>query len=275
MLFLWYLLPLLPPPSLPPPSSPLLPPTASSERPDTGGSSSSDDTTITVGVVAAIFLVLIIVIVLVLIGVIYMCNSKSQKGKMSISRSSSEHDVVSAIETPDFQNADTPDLAKRESAYEMKSFEEPHLHSCVPSGPTSVADFPSHVEKFDANRQLLFLEEFEVKHPLALSLPVLVMYSLSSLLPPPSLPPSLSLSLPPPSPLSPSLPPHSGSPRSLLGIRLRRATTLPTMKRTDTVTSPPVSRFSHLTLSLLTFPGQFHELGGARQTLMPLNKAHT
>ena len=32
-----------------------------------------------------------------------------------------------------------------------------------PSGPITEEDFATHVEKFDANRQLLFQEEFEVR----------------------------------------------------------------------------------------------------------------
>lgn len=68
--------------------------------------------------------------------------------------------------TPDFSITHTPDLARKPTKDEMELAMLNGLptgkHPFVPSGPVSREDFEAHVEKFDANRQLLFQEEFDV-----------------------------------------------------------------------------------------------------------------
>ena len=71
-----------------------------------------------------------------------------------------------AAGTPDFI-IETPDLGRmiNGGGHDLKqldgefSFVKSSFH---PSGPISVDKFSEHVEEFDANRQLLFQEEYDV-----------------------------------------------------------------------------------------------------------------
>ena len=60
----------------------------------------------------------------------------------------------------------TPDLGRKTNGIELKRIDminPTHDGSMLePSGPIDREDFAAHVEKFDASRQLLFQEEFEV-----------------------------------------------------------------------------------------------------------------
>ena len=60
-------------------------------------------------------------------------------------------------------SADTPDLVphKMNGGVELQSLDE-KPSDFTPSSAIPVQEFLDHVEKFDANRQLLFQQEFEV-----------------------------------------------------------------------------------------------------------------
>ncbi len=87
-------------------------------------------------------------------------NSRSATFSPSVDNSSSS----SACDLSRYP--DTPDLGgDRKNGMEMKvmeAFSDPMDIPFQPSGPIRRGEFAYHVEKFDAKRQLLFQEEFEV-----------------------------------------------------------------------------------------------------------------
>lgn len=60
----------------------------------------------------------------------------------------------------------TPDLGRKTNGIELKQINmiNPVSNGTMfePSGPIKEEQFATHVERFDANRQLLFQEEFDV-----------------------------------------------------------------------------------------------------------------
>ena len=139
--------------------------TASDNPPSTGGSGSSSSLGLTVGITVPILVIIIALILIVAIVIVIMkYGSSHRRGKESIT-ASVDMDGHSSFETPDLPDSDTPDLAKRQSAIEMKAMEDRKPHKLIPSPPTLVDQFSAHVEEFDAKRQLLFQQEFDVSSP--------------------------------------------------------------------------------------------------------------
>ena len=120
--------------------------------------------------VGVVILIIAITVVAVCIIVIAVGMSKSKKNYQFSNRMAAKYpsspsydDNGSIAETPDLGETDTPELAKRQSGVELQPLDDHKSgSSSIPSGPIPVDRFIAHVEKFDANRQLLFQKEFDV-----------------------------------------------------------------------------------------------------------------
>ena len=133
---------------------------------DTGGSS-PNTRTIGIAVAAIVVGVLVIAVTIIIIGVVCLHRMKAKGSlrieEVSMGSPSFLEDNSSKGGTPEIPEVATPDLAKRQSGImEMKPTNEKHS-SLIPSGPISVEHFDSHIEVFDAKRQLLFQAEFDVR----------------------------------------------------------------------------------------------------------------
>ena len=139
--------------------------------PDTG-SNSPPQVAIIVPIVVVCVLILLLAIVVILAILFYMwrtaknrtftLNNTDPKLSVDISNSSSYESL------PPYSQTDTPDLGRKlpNGNFEMDFITNGLPMSThpkfEPSGPMSREDFESHVERFDANRQLLFQEEYDV-----------------------------------------------------------------------------------------------------------------
>ena len=83
--------------------------------------------------------------------------------KQNPSSPSVESSEDSQPENQPLESVDTPDLVphKMNGGVELHSLDE-KPSDFTPSSAIPVQEFLDHVEKFDANRQLLFQQEFEV-----------------------------------------------------------------------------------------------------------------
>ena len=107
--------------------------------------------------------VLVISVIIICIGI--LCLRNMSRGSLKIEEVSitPHSDDLSQEGTPEIPEVDTPDLAKRQSGFmELKPLNEKHSSNLIPSGPIPVKKFDSHIEVFDADRQLLFQAEFDV-----------------------------------------------------------------------------------------------------------------
>ena len=119
-------------------------------------------------VIPVVVVVMVIVAVSIVVILVYCyCRMRRMKSKVNFpsvdesnSKSSSVDDLVSCY-------SNTPDMDKRKNGtlFEMKeieAFADPLEVPFEPSGPIPMEHFAEHVSKYDAKRQLLFQEEFEV-----------------------------------------------------------------------------------------------------------------
>ena len=132
----------------------------------TGGSSPN---TRTIGIAVAVIVVVVLVIaaIIIIIGVVTLHRMKKSGSlrieEVSIGSPSFLDDNSTKGGSPEIPEMDTPDLAKRQSGVmELKPTNE-KLNDLIPSGPIPVQDFDSHIDVFDAKRQLLFQSEFDVR----------------------------------------------------------------------------------------------------------------
>lgn len=101
--------------------------------------------------------------IIVVIGVI--CVMRRRRGSFTTHIAEVDsNSTCSDNATP--QYIDTPDLGRKTNGIELRQMDMivPAYNGSMlePSGPIDREDFVVHVEKFDASRQLLFQEEFEV-----------------------------------------------------------------------------------------------------------------
>ena len=95
--------------------------------------------------------------------VVVVRSSRQRRWKITTSPSidSTEDHYSSSPDNGELEVA-TPDLVRKmNGGLELQSLDE-KPKEFVPSGAFHVHEFLAHVEKFDANRQLLFQEEFDV-----------------------------------------------------------------------------------------------------------------
>jgi len=95
--------------------------------------------------------------------VVVVRSSRQRRWKITTSPSidSSEDHYSSSPDNGELA-VGTPDLVRKmNGGLELQSLDE-KPKEFVPSGAFHVHEFLAHVEKFDANRQLLFQEEFDV-----------------------------------------------------------------------------------------------------------------
>lgn len=110
-------------------------------------------------IVVTVFLLIILAVVIIALCFYRRTRIKSLTFSPSIDHSSNS----SCSDLAHYP--DTPDLGRRNNGIELKAmeaFSDPMDVQFEPSGAIVKEEFAQHVERFDAKRQLLFQEEFEV-----------------------------------------------------------------------------------------------------------------
>ena len=88
-------------------------------------------------------------------------SSRKQNPSSPSVKSSEDSQPEDQLSLP-LESVDTPDLVpKMNGGVELQELDEKPLEF-TPSSAIPVQEFLDHVEKFDASRQLLFQQEFEV-----------------------------------------------------------------------------------------------------------------